>query len=103
MRNAPNFAPNSPEHTPGPPLRGGRGGFLLYTSRDPSCILTKFDASRYALGMDTITPSRSLPVRPAGRTDDPAEPCCEVSTALPSLDATQTAMLADRLKALADP
>jgi ArsR family transcriptional regulator len=49
--------------------------------------------------MDTKTTSRSLPVRPM----DPAEPCCEVSVALPTLDVRQTATLADRLKALADP
>jgi ArsR family transcriptional regulator len=49
--------------------------------------------------MDTTTTSRSLSVRPS----DPAEPCCEGSVALPTLDAEQTATLADRLKALADP
>ncbi len=49
--------------------------------------------------MDTTTTSRSLPVR----APDPAEPCCEDSVALPTLDAEQTATLADRLKALADP
>jgi len=49
--------------------------------------------------MDTTTTSRSLSVR----APDPAEPCCEDSVALPTLDAEQTATLADRLKALADP
>jgi len=49
--------------------------------------------------MDTTTTSRLLSVRPS----DPAEPCCEVSVALPTLDVHQTATLADRLKALADP
>jgi ArsR family transcriptional regulator len=48
--------------------------------------------------MDTTTASRSLSVR-AG---DPAEPCCGGAAAPPSLDTTRTAVLADRLKALAD-
>jgi len=46
-----------------------------------------------------ITVSRSLPAP-----DDPAaESCCGDSVAPPSLDATRSAALADRLKALADP
>jgi ArsR family transcriptional regulator len=49
--------------------------------------------------MDMKTTAQPLPARP----QDPAEPCCEVSVAAPTLDAAQTAALADRLKALADP
>ncbi len=50
--------------------------------------------------MNTTPTSRSLTVRTPG----PDEPCCDSGVAAaPSLDATQTASLADRLKALADP
>lgn len=50
--------------------------------------------------MNTTPTSRSLTLRTPG----PDEPCCDSGVAAaPSLDATQTASLADRLKALADP
>jgi ArsR family transcriptional regulator, arsenate/arsenite/antimonite-responsive transcriptional repressor len=61
--------------------------------------LTNFDLVCYALGMDTTTVPRSLPVHAS----DPAEPCCGDTAAPPSLDAARTFALADRLKALADP
>lgn len=53
--------------------------------------------------MDTTTPSRSPLVSAA----DPAEPCCDGPAVSPdlevSLDAPQALVLAERLKALADP
>jgi ArsR family transcriptional regulator len=61
--------------------------------------LTNFNAVRYTLGMDTTMTSR--PSSPGAA--DPAEPCCGGSVAPPSLGTTRTAVLADRLKALADP
>jgi ArsR family transcriptional regulator, arsenate/arsenite/antimonite-responsive transcriptional repressor len=49
--------------------------------------------------MDTTTTSRS----PTLHAPEPGEPCCGGVAAAPTLDAAQTATLADRLKALADP
>lgn len=73
-------------------------------SRDLSQIIglriDKHRYMRYALGMKTSLPSRSLPVRG----EDAAEgACCGGPTATPSLDQPQTIDLADLLKALADP
>jgi DNA-binding transcriptional ArsR family regulator len=49
--------------------------------------------------METRTPDRTLPVRPA----DEAEPCCGGTVAAPRLSAEHAIALAERLKALADP
>ena len=50
--------------------------------------------------MDTMTRSRSIPVRPA---DDTTEQCCGAEPVAQPLSAAQMATTADRLKALADP
>lgn len=66
--------------------------------------LTIFDESCYTLVMDTTLSSRSRSAQPSEPGSARAEACCGGEVAVtPGLDATQTATLTDRLKALADP
>ena len=71
---------------------------------DPLRSLTIIDVSCYSPGMDTMLPVGAQTAHTSETDFSHADACCSSEIVVtPSLDATQTSKLADRLKALADP